>query len=371
MDALGFNVIRSDVPLNIRDPAIYLTTLQFKVIAPGVIDDPVLFTTMKFTPPAVGNLIIVSIPLALGAYPVTAVGSALKSAIKVSVVKTPLADTVTVVAAAPDAINVVPSVAVPDAIVWATTALPEAAGVVNPLKEAAVIPMSALSSAVRKCKIVLPDLAKIAGLLAGAMALENDIEPSPRVELPFAISMLPGTPPVIFVEVPNAISELFGRYKKVPTAKLPTMFTAVCSEPVPEGVIKRVAALVPPIVETPAWIVHVVAVDGPVPAAHRLYMNSKAGDTGDTIAVAAAEFMKLRTLPTLSHVKVGSPPNTPLLLNWTSVLEPPGADVELIVSVLPDGTSVTFVPAASVTAPVKEFKEVTPVLAKVPCRFPR
>jgi len=133
MDALGFNVIRSDVPLNTRDPAIYLTTLQFKVIAPGVIDDPVLFTTMKFTPPAVGNLIIVSIPLALGAYPVTAVGSALKSAIKVSVVKTPVADTVTVAAAAPDAISVVPSVAVPDAIVWVTTALPDAVGVVKPL----------------------------------------------------------------------------------------------------------------------------------------------------------------------------------------------------------------------------------------------
>ena len=45
----------------------YRTTRQFKVMAPGVIEDKVLLQTLKFTLFAVGYLIIVSIPEVLGA----------------------------------------------------------------------------------------------------------------------------------------------------------------------------------------------------------------------------------------------------------------------------------------------------------------
>ena len=54
--------------------------------------------TLKFTLFAVGYLIIVSIPFALGEYPVVEVGSALKSDMILSVVAVPVAVVVTTVA---------------------------------------------------------------------------------------------------------------------------------------------------------------------------------------------------------------------------------------------------------------------------------
>src|SRR5689334_22467788 len=60
---------------------------------------------------------IVNIPLVLGMYPVTAVGSALKSAMILSVVAVPVALAVTTVAQAADEIADVPRAAVPFAIV--------------------------------------------------------------------------------------------------------------------------------------------------------------------------------------------------------------------------------------------------------------
>jgi hypothetical protein len=60
---------------------------------------------------------MLSPPFVDGAYPVTALIEALGVHWIVSVDATPLADTVTTVAQAPDAIELVPSVAVPLAIV--------------------------------------------------------------------------------------------------------------------------------------------------------------------------------------------------------------------------------------------------------------
>lgn len=60
---------------------------------------------------------IVSIPLALGWYPVVEVGSALKSAMMLSVVAVPVAEVVTTVAQAPEPIALVPRADVPLAIV--------------------------------------------------------------------------------------------------------------------------------------------------------------------------------------------------------------------------------------------------------------
>jgi hypothetical protein len=77
----------------------------------------VLLQTLKFTLLAVGYLIIASIPLTEGEYPVVDVGSAEKSATMSSVAATPAAATVTAAAHVPDAIAEVPSVAVPFAIV--------------------------------------------------------------------------------------------------------------------------------------------------------------------------------------------------------------------------------------------------------------
>ncbi len=76
-----------------------------------------LLQTLKFTLLLVGYLMIVSIPLVDGEYPVDEVGSALKSAIMLSVVATPVAEVVTAEAHAPDEIEPVPSAEVPLAIV--------------------------------------------------------------------------------------------------------------------------------------------------------------------------------------------------------------------------------------------------------------
>jgi hypothetical protein len=78
-------------------------------------DAIVLLQTLKFTLFVVGYLMIESI--APGMYPVVAVGSALKSAMMLSVVATPVAATVTTVAQALEAIALVPIVAVPLAMV--------------------------------------------------------------------------------------------------------------------------------------------------------------------------------------------------------------------------------------------------------------
>ena len=56
---------------------------------------------------------MVNIPVVAGAYPVVAVGSAFGVCVNVSVVSTPVADTVTTVAHAPLAMAEVPSTAVP------------------------------------------------------------------------------------------------------------------------------------------------------------------------------------------------------------------------------------------------------------------
>ena len=87
------------------------------MIAPGVIDDAVLLQTLKLTLFAVGYLMIVNIPDVLGVYPVTAVGSALKSAAMMSVVAVPVAEVVTTVAQVPEEIAPVPRAEVPLAIV--------------------------------------------------------------------------------------------------------------------------------------------------------------------------------------------------------------------------------------------------------------
>jgi hypothetical protein len=51
-------------------------TLQFRVTAPGVMDDDVRLQTLKLTVSAVGYGKMVSIPVVTGAYPVTPVMSA-------------------------------------------------------------------------------------------------------------------------------------------------------------------------------------------------------------------------------------------------------------------------------------------------------
>jgi hypothetical protein len=66
---------------------------------------------------AVGYFIIVSIPFALGEYPVVLVGSALKSAMMSSVAATPDAETVTTEAHVAEDIEPVPRTAVPLAMV--------------------------------------------------------------------------------------------------------------------------------------------------------------------------------------------------------------------------------------------------------------
>jgi hypothetical protein len=114
---------------------LYRTTLQFRVIAPGVMLEAVLLHTLKLTLFAVGYLMIVNIPLALGAYPVTPVGSALKSAMKLSVVAVPVAVVVTAAAQAPEAMAPVPNADVPVAITCVAVALPAAVGIVTPLIE--------------------------------------------------------------------------------------------------------------------------------------------------------------------------------------------------------------------------------------------
>ena len=120
---IAATVIRADAPDKMAlvpkavdpDAITCRTILQFKTTAPGVMLDPVLLMTMKFTLPAVQYFMIVSAPLALGAYPVVLVGSALKSAKILSVDKAASAGTVTVAAAVPDGIALVPKVAVPAA----------------------------------------------------------------------------------------------------------------------------------------------------------------------------------------------------------------------------------------------------------------
>jgi len=97
-------------------------TLQFSVIAPGVILAVVLLQTLKFTLFAVGYAIIVSIPAVAGMYPVTAVGSPLKLAETTSVVAVPVAVVVTTVAQAADAMAELPIAEVPLAIVCVTVA---------------------------------------------------------------------------------------------------------------------------------------------------------------------------------------------------------------------------------------------------------
>jgi hypothetical protein len=78
-----------------------------------VIDDPVLLTTDTLIVFVVGHLIIANMPLAEGVYPVTAKGLALKSSMMLSVDARPVQVAVTVVAAAPDVMALVPSDTVP------------------------------------------------------------------------------------------------------------------------------------------------------------------------------------------------------------------------------------------------------------------
>jgi hypothetical protein len=78
---------------------------------------PVLLTTEILIVFVVGHLIIVRIPLVDGTYPVTASGLLLKSNMMVSVDANPVQVCVTVVAAAPDAIKLVPSATVPEQMV--------------------------------------------------------------------------------------------------------------------------------------------------------------------------------------------------------------------------------------------------------------
>jgi len=68
----------------------------------------VLLTTETLIVLAVGHFRIVSIPLELGTYPVTASGEPLKSSMILSVARSPVQVMVTVLAAAPEAIALVP-----------------------------------------------------------------------------------------------------------------------------------------------------------------------------------------------------------------------------------------------------------------------
>jgi len=77
----------------------------------------VLLQTLKFTLLVVGYLMMVSTPFALGIYPVTPVGSELKSAMMVSVAAVPVADVVTTLAQVPEEMAPVPSAEVPLAMV--------------------------------------------------------------------------------------------------------------------------------------------------------------------------------------------------------------------------------------------------------------
>ena len=70
------------------------------------------------------------------------VGSALKSAMMLSVVAVPVAVPVTTVAQAPEEIADVPRALEPLAIVWVTVAEPEAVGMANPLSPVVWFPVA-------------------------------------------------------------------------------------------------------------------------------------------------------------------------------------------------------------------------------------
>lgn len=74
---------------------------------------PVLFTTLTLIVLVVGHLMMVSMPLLEGMNPVTESGLPLKSSCMLSVEASPEQVAVTVEAAAPDAIALVPKVIVP------------------------------------------------------------------------------------------------------------------------------------------------------------------------------------------------------------------------------------------------------------------
>lgn len=82
-------------------------------MAPGVIGFAVLFTTETLIVLVLGHLITVSIPVVEGWYPTTPSGEALKSICMSSVEAKPEQVAVTVVAAAPAAIELVPRFKVP------------------------------------------------------------------------------------------------------------------------------------------------------------------------------------------------------------------------------------------------------------------
>src|SRR6185369_3917007 len=81
---------------------------KLSVIAPGVTLEAVLLHTLKLAVVVVGYAMIVSIPLVLGEYPVTPVGSALNVHASVSVLAIPVCVLVTTVAQVPDVIALVP-----------------------------------------------------------------------------------------------------------------------------------------------------------------------------------------------------------------------------------------------------------------------
>lgn len=87
---------------------------------------------------------MVKMPVVPGAYPVVDVGSALKSASMLSVVAMPEPATVTTAAQAPEAIAVVPSVAVPFATV-SVQVEHDIAGVVPPLDTIGAVPVTAVT----------------------------------------------------------------------------------------------------------------------------------------------------------------------------------------------------------------------------------
>ena len=116
-------------------------------MAPGVIEEAVLLHAFALKLFAVGYGMIVSIPVVAGAYPVTPVGSPLKPTVITSVVATPVAETVTTEAHAPDAMADVPRAAVPEAIVLTSDELSERlvdAGCPFVITPAAVMPVRKL-----------------------------------------------------------------------------------------------------------------------------------------------------------------------------------------------------------------------------------
>lgn len=172
------------------------------MIAPGVILEAVLLMTDTFIVLELGHRMTVSIPLALGTYPVTASGEPLKSSSILSVLARPVHVAVTVVAAAPDAIADVPKATVPLQTVCVRV---ELAGIAVPFAE------DKLFSAVTDELTSVPLVGSVSDVFA--------LNVSPRVKLPLNVI-------VLFVPLAIPVPPLAGGTAPVTMLDPPAKFRA-------------------------------------------------------------------------------------------------------------------------------------------------